>query len=143
MVPALSTALAPGIAPEDCVPMAETDRPELKKDEHADLARLGSALSEAEQRKEGEARRLAEREAAATGSRRSLGRAWSLAIEMVAAVGVSVFIGWWVDRWLQSTPFGVVGFALLGVATAMWTAIRTGMAMNREAESEGGKEKGK
>ena len=63
---------------------------------------------------------------------------------MVASVGVSVFIGWWVDHWLNSAPFGIVGFALLGVAAAMWTAIRTGMAMNREAAGQdGGNEKGK
>ncbi len=121
--------------------VAEPDRPELKKDEHADLARFNRALGEVEQRKDGEARRLAEHEAAVTGSRRSLGRAWSLAIEMVAAVGVSVFIGWWVDRWLNSAPFGIVGFALLGVAAAMWTAIRTGMAMNREAAEDDGDHK--
>ena len=124
--------------------MAETNRTETGKDEHADLARLDQALSQVEQRKDGEAHRRAEQEAAAIGSRRSLGRAWSLAIEMVTAVGVSVFIGWWVDRWLESAPFGVVGFALLGVAAAMWTAIRTGMAMNREAaEPDGSNEKGK
>ncbi len=126
------------------MPMAETNRPDPGKDEHAALARLDQAISQAEERKDGKARRQAEQEAAAIGSRRSLGRAWSLAIEMVASVGVSVFIGWWVDRWLNSAPFGIVGFALLGVAAAMWTAIRTGMAMNREAAGQdGSNEKGK
>ncbi|MBS4046403.1 MAG: AtpZ/AtpI family protein, partial [Alphaproteobacteria bacterium] len=75
---------------------------------------------------------------------RNIGRAWSLAIEMVAAVGVSVFIGWWLDRWLETAPWGLVGFILLGIATAMWSAIRTGMAMQRvqleDAERDAKKE---
>ncbi len=99
---------------------------------HADLAKLNRRLAEVE------GRRRAERgkEAGPAAGRRVSGKAWSLAIEMVAAVGVSVFIGLWLDRWLDTTPFGVVGFALLGVAAAMWTAIRTGMAMNRQAMEE-------
>jgi ATP synthase protein I len=63
---------------------------------------------------------------------RALGKAWSLAIEMVAAVGVCLFIGWWVDRWFGTAPWGLLGFILLGVATAMWSAIRTAMAMQRQ-----------
>lgn len=59
----------------------------------------------------------------------AIGKAWSLAIEMVAAVIVSVLIGWWFDRWLGTAPWGLLGFILLGVVAAMWTAIRTAMAM--------------
>lgn len=66
-------------------------------------------------------------------SSRAIGKAWSLAIEMVAAVVVSVFIGWWLDRWLGTAPWGLLGFILLGVAAAMWTAIRTGMRMQASA----------
>jgi len=75
--------------------------------------------------------RQAEAEGAAADPRTSqaVGKAWSLAIEMVAAVGVSVFIGWWFDRWLGTAPWGLLGFILLGIAAAMWTAVRTGMRM--------------
>ena len=74
---------------------------------------------------------------------RNIGKAWSLAIEMVAAVGVCVFIGWWIDRQFGTAPWGLVGFILLGIATAMWSAIRTGLAMQRAqlAESERGVKK--
>lgn len=67
---------------------------------------------------------------------RAVGKAWSLAIEMVAAVGVSVFIGWWLDRWLGTAPWGLLGFILLGIATAMWSAIRTAMIMQRSQMAE-------
>ncbi|WP_374633286.1 AtpZ/AtpI family protein [Ferrovibrio sp.] len=110
--------------------MAETEpSPRDTEKGHADLAQLNRRLSEVEGRRQ---KQRMEAAGPAT-NRRSLGKAWSLAIEMVAAVGVSVFIGWWLDRWLETAPFGVVGFALLGVAAAMWIAIRTGMAMNRQA----------
>lgn len=116
--------------------MAKTELPPRDAEDHAkrhaDLAQLESRLAEATDRRRQETGQQADPAA----SRRSLGKAWSLAIEMVAAVVVSVFIGWWLDRWLETGPFGVVGFALLGVAAAMWTAIRTGMAMNRQALEE-------
>lgn len=99
--------------------------------EHAALAELGSALDAAKARQQSGPSDAAV--AAQARERSALGKAWSLAIEMAAAIGVGVFIGWWVDRWFGSAPWGLLGFALLGIATAMWTAIRTGMAMNRAA----------
>jgi len=110
-------------------PPRDTERDHTNARDHADLAQLNRRLEEAEGRRQKEK----VKQAGPAIGRRNLGKAWSLAIEMVAAVAVSVFIGWWLDRWLGSAPFGVVVFALLGVAAAMWSAIRTGMAMNRQA----------
>jgi len=96
------------------------------------LAELDVALAAAQARQKPEtpAGALADQ----VRERTAVGRAWSLAIEMAAAIGVGVFIGWWVDRWFGSSPWGILGFALLGIATAMYTAVRTGIAMNRAAE---------
>lgn len=97
--------------------------------EHAALDSLNAKLDAVRDRQAEEGRQQVEADPRQT---RSVGKAWSLAIEMVAAVCVSLFIGWWLDRWLGTAPWGLLGFILLGVATAMWSAIRTGMMMQRE-----------
>lgn len=110
--------------------MAEQDRPTPGSDaDDPALARLDRDLEQVRERRAAEA--ASRRPDADPRQSRNIGKAWSLAIEMVAAVGVSVFIGWWLDRWLGTAPWGLVGFILLGIATAMWSAIRTGMAMQR------------
>ncbi|HEX6960157.1 MAG TPA: AtpZ/AtpI family protein [Ferrovibrio sp.] len=98
------------------------------------LSRLGRDLAAVQERQAGSRRAAAER--SDPRSMRQVGKAWSLAIEMVAAVGVCVFIGWWVDRWLGSAPWGLLGFILLGIATAMWTAIRTAMRMQAQQQAD-------
>ena len=103
--------------------------PEKAAGDHAALDALNARLDAVRGRQAEIGRQQVEADPRQT---RSLGRAWSLAIEMVAAVGVSLFIGWWIDRWLGTAPWGLLGFILLGVATAMWSAIRTGMTMQRE-----------
>jgi len=124
--------------------MAEQERPKTEGSDADDpaLARLDRNLEAVRVRKAAEA--ASRRPDADPRQSRNIGRAWSLAIEMVAAVGVSVFIGWWLDRWLETAPWGLVGFILLGIATAMWSAIRTGMAMQRvqleDAERDAKKE---
>ncbi|MEK9970564.1 MAG: AtpZ/AtpI family protein [Ferrovibrio sp.] len=111
--------------------MAEQERPKPAGSDADDpaLARLDRDLEAVRERRAAET--ASRRPDADPRQSRSIGKAWSLAIEMVAAVGVSVFIGWWLDRWLGTAPWGLVGFILLGIAAAMWSAIRTGMAMQR------------
>lgn len=123
--------------------MAETDRPHGEQgrppaasgrdaQDHQDLTRLGQQLEAAQARQDGGPAS----DPAAADQQRAMGKAYSLAIEMVAAVGVSVFIGWWVDRWFGSKPWGILGFALLGIAAAMWSAIRTGMMMQARQQAD-------
>ncbi|MCW0233571.1 MAG: AtpZ/AtpI family protein [Ferrovibrio sp.] len=118
--------------------MAEQDRPTAGSSDAEDpaLARLDRDLEAVRDRQAAEAAKR--RPDADPRQTATVGKAWSLAIEMVAAVGVSVFIGWWLDRWLGSAPWGLVGFILLGIAAAMWSAIRTGLMMQRQqlADSE-------
>jgi ATP synthase protein I len=123
--------------------MAEQDRPKPGSSDAEDpaLARLDRDLEAVRERQAAEAAKR--RPDADPRQTATVGKAWSLAIEMVAAVGVSVFIGWWLDRWLGTAPWGLVGFILLGIAAAMWSAIRTGMMMQRQqlADSERGAKK--
>ena len=124
--------------------MAEQERPTPAGSDADDpaLARLDRDLEAVRVRKATEA--ASRRPDADPRQVRNIGKAWSLAIEMVAAVGVCVFIGWWIDRWFGTAPWGLVGFILFGIATAMWSAIRTGMAMQRaqleDAERDAKKE---
>lgn len=116
--------------------MAEQDRPTPGSSDADDpaLARLDRDLEAVRDRQAAEAAKR--RPDADPRQTATVGKAWSLAIEMVAAVGVSVFIGWWLDRWLGSAPWGLVGFILLGIAAAMWSAIRTGMMIQRQQLAE-------
>lgn len=116
--------------------MAEQDKTPSESSGLADpaLARLGESLDTVRERKAAEAANR--RPDADPRTMRAVGKAWSLAIEMVAAVVVSLFIGWWLDRWLGTSPWCLLGFILLGVATAMWSAIRTAMIMQRSQEAE-------
>lgn len=119
--------------------MPDQDRPSHQggpdaagPDEHAALDSLDRKLDAVRDRQAEVAGRHPEADPRQT---RAIGKAWSLAIEMVAAVGVSLFIGWWLDRWLGTAPWGLLGFILLGIAAAMWSAIRTGIMMQRQAEA--------
>ncbi len=107
--------------------------------EHAALDRLNARLDAVRVRQAEEGRQQVDADPRQT---RSIGKAWSLAIEMVAAVCVSLFIGWWVDRWLGTAPWGLLGFILLGIATAMWTAIRTAMVMQATQQADTAAEAG-
>ncbi|WP_374302539.1 AtpZ/AtpI family protein [Ferrovibrio sp.] len=106
-------------------------RPPVDDGSHADLARLEQKLADvqgrrgADQRPEADPRQM-----------QQVGKAWSLAIEMVAAVAVSLFIGWWVDRWFGTAPWGLLGFILLGVAAALWSAIRTALVMQARQQAK-------
>ena len=61
------------------------------------------------------------------------GKAYSLAfrfmVDLLAGVGLGVAIGWWLDRWLNTTPLFLIVFMLLGFAAGMRGVIR---AANKE-----------
>ncbi|WP_370154191.1 AtpZ/AtpI family protein [Ferrovibrio sp.] len=118
---------APGVTKPGVTPSVTTDVAEDAAQGRAALDRLGTELAGIRSRQA-----EAEGHTADPRSARAVGKAWSLAIEMVAAVGVSVFIGWWLDRWLGTQPWCLLGFILLGIAAAMWSAIRTGLRMQAQ-----------
>jgi ATP synthase protein I len=63
------------------------------------------------------------------GRGRAMGQALRLATELVAGVVVGGFIGWALDRWLETKPFLMVVFLLLGAAAGILNVIRTAKAM--------------
>ena len=50
------------------------------------------------------------------------------AFEMAGAVGGGCLLGWLVDTWLNTTPWGVVGGAFLGCCIGFWALVRIAVA---------------
>jgi ATP synthase protein I len=54
----------------------------------------------------------------------ALARGFRLSTELVAGVLVGAFIGWALDKWLGTTPWGMMVFLLLGFAAGVVNVIR-------------------
>jgi ATP synthase protein I len=54
----------------------------------------------------------------------ALARGFRLSTELVAGVLVGAFIGWALDKWLGSTPWGMIVFLLLGFAAGVINVMR-------------------
>ena len=67
---------------------------------------------------------------AARASAMALG--FRLSSELVAGVVVGAAIGWGVDRWLSTSPFGLIVFLLLGFTAGVVNVVRSaGVASRR------------
>ncbi len=58
--------------------------------------------------------------------------AYRLGMEFTSGVLVGVFIGYFVDRWLQTSPWGMVVFILLGAAAGFLNIYRLIETMKQE-----------
>jgi ATP synthase protein I len=54
----------------------------------------------------------------------ALARGFRLSTELVAGVLVGAFIGWALDKWLGSSPWGMIVFLLLGFAAGVINVMR-------------------
>jgi ATP synthase protein I len=64
------------------------------------------------------------RDGGAIQSRGALGLAFRISLELVVAVVVCVGIGWALDRWLGTRPWGTIVFFFLGVAAGLVNVYR-------------------
>lgn len=55
---------------------------------------------------------------------KAMGTGFRVASELAAAILVGGFIGWWLDRWLGSSPWGMLVFLVLGIAAGFWNVYR-------------------
>lgn len=66
-----------------------------------------------------------------------LGVAWRMSTELVVAVFVGWFIGYLIDRWLDTAPWAMVIFLFLGIAAGLLTVYRTAESMSKPADDAG------
>ncbi|MCP4935688.1 MAG: AtpZ/AtpI family protein [bacterium] len=57
--------------------------------------------------------------------RQSIGRALRLGTDLVAGVAVGTLIGFWLDRWFDTSPLCFILFFLLGTAAGLLNVFRT------------------
>ena len=56
---------------------------------------------------------------------------WRIGIELLGAIVVAVFIGWVIDRWFGTRPWGMVVLFFLGVAAGMLNVYRAVSGLGR------------
>jgi ATP synthase protein I len=54
----------------------------------------------------------------------AIARGFRLSTELVAGVAVGAFIGWALDKWLGTSPWGMIVFLLLGFAAGVVNVMR-------------------
>jgi len=97
------------------------------------LKDLGTRLTAARGKRRVAGPDAADEEAAAAAAegRGAIGVAWRLAAELVVAPAVGAFAGWWLDHWLSTGPWFLLGLFLLGMVAGMYNVIRTAGRLNR------------
>ena len=84
------------------------------------LARLGERIDKA--RAQNVPRQPAVGDRSAT--QQGLGLGLRIGIELVVAIGVATGLGWAIDRWLGTRPWGIIVLFFLGVAAGMLNVYR-------------------
>jgi ATP synthase protein I len=54
-------------------------------------------------------------------------KAMKAASDFISAIVVGVFLGYWIDRWFNTTPFGIIIFLLLGFGAGVMNLYRAQM----------------
>jgi ATP synthase protein I len=77
-----------------------------------------------------------------------IGFGFRIGIELVVAIGVATGLGWAIDRWLGTRPWGIIVLFFLGVAAGMLNVYRavsgisTPVGYRRPDENRAGKHPG-
>tara|TARA_Y100000992_G_scaffold211146_1_gene145115 strand:- start:708 stop:983 length:276 start_codon:yes stop_codon:yes gene_type:complete len=65
------------------------------------------------------------------GSKSSMGTAFKMSTELVAAVGVGTIIGFILDQWFGTKPWLILIFFFIGVATGIINVVKTAKKMQK------------
>jgi ATP synthase protein I len=84
------------------------------------LARLGERIDKARAQNVRSQPAVGDRSA----TQRGLGLGLRIGIELVVAIGVATALGWAIDRWLGTRPWGIIVLFFLGVAAGMLNVYR-------------------
>jgi ATP synthase protein I len=94
----------------------------------ADLARRLDRLS---RNLEAERQERAEEDRPRRSASGDYGRAFRLASEFVAGVIVGAALGWGLDKLAGTSPWGLIGFLLLGFCAGVYNVVRTAGRMSQ------------
>jgi ATP synthase protein I len=95
-----------------------------ERDSRASLRDLEQGLERARRGRAG-AQGPRRQDEASGDSRNALGMALRIGVELVVALIVGVGIGWALDRWLGTRPWGMIVFFFLGIAAGLVNVYRT------------------
>jgi len=101
-----------------------------ERDKASPLQDLGKRIDKARRDRAGQTPEAAG-DGGSAGTAAALALGWRIGLELVGAVVVAVFIGWAIDRWLGTRPWGMIGFFFLGVAAGMVNVYRTVSGLGR------------
>ena len=62
----------------------------------------------------------------------AFGMAMRLGTEFVAAVFVASFIGFYIDKWLETTPIFIIIFFIIGSVAGIFNVVRSSKMINKE-----------
>jgi ATP synthase protein I len=62
----------------------------------------------------------------------SMGIALKMGTEFVAAVFVASFIGFYVDKWLETTPVFIIIFFIIGSVAGILNVVRSSKMINKD-----------
>lgn len=62
----------------------------------------------------------------------SMGIALKMGTEFVAAVFVASFIGFYVDKWLETTPVFIIIFFIIGSVAGIFNVVRSSKMINKD-----------
>ena len=68
---------------------------------------------------------------------RAVGQAWRILADLFGGVFVGLAIGFVVDRFAGTEPWGLIGGVLLGFAVSVWMAWRTAQGLMAQAKLQG------
>ncbi len=63
-----------------------------------------------------------------------VGAAFRIAVDIVAGIGVGVAIGFFLDRWLDTTPWLLIVFFILGSAAGIRNVFKTAARLEQDAK---------
>jgi len=98
------------------------------------LRQLGAKIGEAGAKQTHETEELREQEEMSQAQSSNLARGFQLSGEFVAGVLVGGFIGWAIDRFTGSTPWGLIVCLLLGFAAGTLNVMRSAGIVAQQGE---------
>lgn len=115
--------------------MADRRAPDDEAAMSQKLRQLGEQIGEAGARRRQQTDVRQEQEAASQARSSNLARGFQLSSEFVAGILVGGFVGWTIDYFAGSSPWGLIVFLLLGFAAGTLNVMRSAGVIARQGEN--------